>query len=129
MLQVLASAPTLAVDVTCVPSVNQIDSVPELVSRHSMSMAPSLLKSPTPWTTKLLVTLPRAMELVTWPFCTTHSAISPALSRQKMLPFVSPTMAQVLGMAPKLVDEATAAPFINQTETVPLVLPRHSRSP
>src|SRR6202051_3731896 len=119
----------MAAHVPCVPLVNHIDSAPELVSRHRMSTLPSPLKSPTPCTTKLLVTVPSPLELVTWPFCTPHSAMSPALSRHRMSPLASPTMVQVMGSAPKTAVEATVAPFMNQTATVPVLLSRHKRSP
>src|SRR5580700_6464513 len=122
MLQLLGSVLTAAPDVTCAPLVNQIDSAPELVSRHRMSMLPSPLKSPTACTTKLLVTVPSPLELITWPFCTPHSAMSPAVSRHNISPLASPTMVQVLGSAPKTAVEATVAPFMNQTATVPVLL-------
>ena len=69
------------------------------------------------------------LELVTWPLCTPHSAMSPALSRHNISPLASPRMVQVLGSAPKTAVEATVAPFMNQTATVPVVLSRHNRSP
>src|SRR5271157_269348 len=130
MLQVLDSVETTPAEVTVWPLVNQIEMTPVLVSRHNMSGKPSPLKSPSPCTTKLDVTVPSPFDVTTWPFCTPHSAISPDVSRQKMLPLVSPTMLQVPGgTEPRTAVPDTLVPFMNHTDTVPPEVSYQSRSP
>src|SRR5271157_4193293 len=129
MLQVLDSVETTPAEVTVWPLVNQIEMTPVLVSRHNMSGKPSPLKSPSPCTTKLGVMVPSPFEVTTWPFCTPHSAMSPDVSRQKMLPLVSPRIVQVLGgTEPRMVVPDTLVPLMNHTDKVPPEVSYHSKS-
>src|SRR5260370_16170209 len=82
---------------TLVPFMNQIATLPPLVSRHRTSLLPSPLKSPDPAILKLVVTFPTPAALG---FKTVGPIISqiarlPLMSRQRMSHLPSPLKSPV----------------------------------
>src|SRR6266852_7848279 len=119
---------------TLVPVMNQIATLPLVVSRHRTSLLPSPLKSPDPTILKLVVTFPTPAALG-------FKTVVPFISQIATLPLVSchrtsllpsllkspvPTMDQVVGTfpTPAVLGFNTVVPFISQIATLPLVVSR-----
>src|SRR5215467_12106435 len=113
------------------PFMNQIATLPLVVSRHRTSLLPSPLKSPDPTILKLVVTFPTPAVLG-------FKTVVPLISQIAMLPLVSlqrmshlpsplkspvPTMDQLVGTfpTPAVLGFKTVVPFISQMATLPLV--------
>src|SRR5258708_5485977 len=116
---------------TLVPFMNQIATLPLLVSRHRTSLLPSPLKSPDPAILKLVATFPTPAALgfkTVVPFIS-QIAMLPLLSRQRMSHLPSPlkspvpTMDQVVATfpTPAVLGFRTAAPFPSPIARLPLV--------
>src|SRR5215468_3809079 len=123
--------PAALVFKTLVPLMNQMATLPLVVSRHRTSLLPSPLKSPDPAIFKLVVTFPT-------PAVSGFKTVVPLISQIAMLPLLSrhrtsllpsplksptPTMDQVVGTfpTPAVLGFNTAVPFISHTATLPLV--------
>src|SRR5215471_6153619 len=124
--------------VTLVPFMNQIATLPLVVSRHRMSDLPSPLKSPDPATLKLVATFPT-------PAVSGFKTVVPFISQIAMLPVLSrhrtsllpsplkspvPTIDQVVGTfpTPAVLGFKTVVPFISQIAILPLVVSRQRMS-
>src|SRR5258707_283766 len=116
---------------TLVPFMNQIATLPPLVSRHRTSLLPSPLKSPDPAILKLVATFPTPAVLG-------FKTVVPFISQIATLPLVSrhrtsllpsplkspePTIDNVVGAfsTPAVSWFNTMVPFISQIATLPLV--------
>src|SRR5882672_5526269 len=114
--QMAGAEPAAAACVTCSPFINQIATVPLLVSRHRMSLLPSPLKSPVPAMVQLVGTEPTPAPEACAPFMN-QIATLPLLSCQRMslLPSPSkspvPTIVQLVGAFPTPAAWVTCAPF------------------
>src|SRR5258707_5616622 len=115
---------------TLVPFMNQIATLPLVVSRHRISLLPSPLKSPVPTTDQVVGTFPTPAVLgfkMVVP-CISQIATLPLVSRQRMSHLPSPlkspvpTMDQVVGTfpTPAVLGFKTVVPFISQIATLPL---------
>src|SRR5258707_34993 len=123
---------------TLVPFMNQIATLPPVVSRHRTSLLPSPLKSPAPAILKLVATFPTPAVLgfkTVVPFIS-QIAMLPPVSRQRMSLLPSPlkspvpTMDQVVGTfpTPAVLGFKTVVPFISQIAILPLVVSRQRMS-
>src|SRR5260370_5895617 len=124
--------------VTLVPFMNQIATLPLVVSRHRTSLLPSPLKSPDPAILKLVVAtfptpavlgfktvVPFISQIATLPLLSRHStSLLPSPLKSPV-----PTIDQVVGTfpTPSVSGFNTVAPFISQIATLPLVS-RHTTS-
>src|SRR5712671_3078438 len=97
---------------TLVPFMNQIATLPLVVSRHRTSLLPSPLKSPDPAILKLVVTCHR-------------TSLLPSPLKSPV-----PTMDQVVGTfpTPAVLGFKTVVPFISQIATLPPLVSRHTMS-
>src|SRR5260370_374985 len=116
---------------TLVPFMNQMATLPLVVSRHRTSLLPSPLKSPDPAILKLVVTFPTPALLrfkIVGPFIS-QLVMLQLVSRQRMSHLPSPlkspvpTMDQVVATfpTPAALGFKTVVPFISQIATLPLV--------
>src|SRR5258707_362526 len=116
---------------TFVPCMNQIATLPLVVSRHRTSLLPSPLKSPAPAILKLVVTFPTPAALgfkTVVPFIS-QIAMLPLVSRHRMSHLPSPlkspvpTTDQVVATfpTPAVLGFKTVVPFISQIAPFPLV--------
>src|SRR5258708_17256791 len=116
---------------TLVPFMNQIATLPLVVSRHRISLLPSPLKSPVPTIDQVVGTFPTPAVLgfeTVVPFIS-QIATLPLVSRQRMSHLPSPlkspvpTIDQVVGTfpTPAVLGFKTMMPFISQLATLPLV--------
>src|SRR5215831_5124311 len=110
---------------------NQIATLPLVVSCHRTSLLPSPLKSPDPAILKLVGTFPTPAALgfkTVVPFIS-QIAMLPPVSRQRTSLLLSPlkspvpTIDQVVGTfpTPAVSGFKTVVPFISQIATLPLV--------
>src|SRR5215467_6706529 len=117
---------------TLVPFMNQIATLPLVVSRHRTSLLPSPLKSPVPTIDQVVGTFPTPAVLgfkTVVPFISQIATLPLVVSRQRMSHLPSPlkspvpTTDQLVGTfpTPAVLGFKTVVPFISQIATLPLV--------
>src|SRR6266852_5336927 len=126
---------------TLVPFMNQIATLPLVVSRHRASLLPAPLRSTVPTRDQVVGTFPTPAVLgfkTVVPFISQMATLPLVVSRQRMSHLPSPlkspvpTMDQVLGTfpTPAVLGFKTVVPLISQIATLPLVsLQRMSHFP
>src|SRR5258708_13263703 len=116
---------------TLVPFMNQIATLPLVVSRHRISLLPSPLKSPVPTTDQVVGTFPTPAVLgfkMVVPFISQIARL-PLVSRQRMSHLPSPlksplpTMDQLVCTfpPPSVLGLTKLLPFISLLPTIPLL--------
>src|SRR3974390_1793679 len=127
MDHVVGTLPSPPAVKTVAPFMSQIDVFP-LVSRQTMSLMPSALKSPVPTTLQEVGMLPTPADDRTWVPFMNQIEVLPLESRHRISAFPSPlksavpAMLQVIGTLPKLAVCEIASSFVmSQIATLPLL--------